>query len=268
MLINQTLGKLTPAHPDILPILEEIREKYQIPEISSTDNEMQILLRHELEFDWKAIHAEIQNKLKDLPDFIPEGTKKIYDEVKTYPEKKDVKDPDLEKVSEKFRDNFYVLMDMLYEILLPTIEALDNVIHIIADLCVEYLITGEAREIPEDWFVAINVINSFGEKTLVMQVNELADPDEAAELFKKKFRKTFGKQKRKLTEQHVKTADYLRMKWEGKPYLYILEEMELRDPEEYENLTNKRHPQTLRKKNDALRQRFHRMNKVLDETLL
>lgn len=36
------LGKLLPSHPDILPILEEIREKYQIPEISPTDNSLKI----------------------------------------------------------------------------------------------------------------------------------------------------------------------------------------------------------------------------------
>jgi hypothetical protein len=48
---TKIIGSLLPAHEDIMPILKEIREKYQIPEISPTDNEMKILLRHELEFD-------------------------------------------------------------------------------------------------------------------------------------------------------------------------------------------------------------------------
>ena len=47
-----------------MPILKEIREKHQIPEISPTDNEMKILLRHDLEFDWVAIHAEVLGSVR------------------------------------------------------------------------------------------------------------------------------------------------------------------------------------------------------------
>ena len=32
---SELLGKLMPGHPDILPIIESIREKYQIPEVDS-----------------------------------------------------------------------------------------------------------------------------------------------------------------------------------------------------------------------------------------
>jgi len=34
---TQLLSKLNPAHPDFLPILQNIREKYNIPEISPED---------------------------------------------------------------------------------------------------------------------------------------------------------------------------------------------------------------------------------------
>jgi len=30
---SELLGKLMPGHPDIFPIIENIREKYQIPEV-------------------------------------------------------------------------------------------------------------------------------------------------------------------------------------------------------------------------------------------
>jgi hypothetical protein len=52
-------GKLLPPHPDILPILNDIREKYQIPPISLTDDAFRIFLENGLEIDWKAVHAEI-----------------------------------------------------------------------------------------------------------------------------------------------------------------------------------------------------------------
>jgi hypothetical protein len=114
MLINQALGKLTPAHPDVLPILEEIRERYQIPEISPLDNSLQVLLRHELEFDWKAIHAEIQEKLKNTPDIFDKGMKKLYEGTKEYQEKGGIKDPELEKVSQEFQDNFHKMAEILF----------------------------------------------------------------------------------------------------------------------------------------------------------
>jgi hypothetical protein len=59
---TKILGKLLPSHPDILPILKEIREKYKIPEISPTDDSLKVLLEYELEIDWKAVHAEILEK--------------------------------------------------------------------------------------------------------------------------------------------------------------------------------------------------------------
>lgn len=34
---TKLFGNIFPAHPDFLPILEHIREKYNIPEIESTD---------------------------------------------------------------------------------------------------------------------------------------------------------------------------------------------------------------------------------------
>lgn len=48
---NQFFGKLLPTNESIFLILEEIRNKYQIPEISPSDDGMEILLRHELEFN-------------------------------------------------------------------------------------------------------------------------------------------------------------------------------------------------------------------------
>jgi hypothetical protein len=75
---SQLLGKLLPSFPDILPILEEIRKKYRIPEISPTDDSLKKLVRYDLEIDWKSVHAEILEKLKET-DVLPVKTKKAYD---------------------------------------------------------------------------------------------------------------------------------------------------------------------------------------------
>ena len=263
---TKIIGSLLPSHEDIMPILKEIREKYQIPEISSIDNEMKILLRHELEFDWVAIHAEILEKVREIPELWTEKSKKAYDAI-TKMESKGVEDPELEKTSQEFRDNLQLFIDLIVKQYKPIVKEMDAFFHAIADHCIEYLITGEAREVPSNWFSNTEVVEPFGEKVVVLQASGAADPDEAAEMFKKKFRQTFGKKKYKFTETHVKTADFLRMRWEGKSYLYILEEWELREPDEFER-TSSRHPTSLRNKNDRVRQRLHRMQRDLKKVLM
>jgi len=41
---TELLGKLMPGHPDILPIIENLRKKYQIPEVRPEDDIDEILL--------------------------------------------------------------------------------------------------------------------------------------------------------------------------------------------------------------------------------
>ncbi len=48
MLETQLLGKILPSHPDIMPILLDVRKKYQIPEINSEDNGFKKLLEYDL----------------------------------------------------------------------------------------------------------------------------------------------------------------------------------------------------------------------------
>lgn len=263
---TKIIGSLLPAHEDIMPVLKEIREKYKIPEISSTDNEMKIFLRHELEFDWVAIHAEILERVREVPKLWTEKAKASYDAIKNL-ESKPLEDPEFRKVSPEFKENIQTLMNLIVQQYTPIVKEIDTFFHAIADHCVEYLITGEAREVPSNWFLSIDVIEPFGEKVIVLQASEAVDPDEVAEMFKKKFRQIFGKKKHKFTETHVKTADFLRLRWEGKSYLYILEEWELREPDEFER-TSSRHPTSLRNKNDRVRQRLHRMQRDLKKALM
>jgi len=84
MIENKILGKLLPSHESIQSILKEIRDKYQIPEISPSDDGMEKLLRHDLEFDWKCIRSEILEKLKMSPDLFPEKYRKLYEVLINY----------------------------------------------------------------------------------------------------------------------------------------------------------------------------------------
>ena len=78
MKINQTLGKLTPAHPDLLPILASVREKYGIPEIAPGDATLAEFLGVDNMPDIEAIRDEIERELRKVPDFLPEKSQLIH----------------------------------------------------------------------------------------------------------------------------------------------------------------------------------------------
>ncbi len=94
MLEADFYGKLLPTNPDIKQVLESIRSEYSIPEISPQDDSLRVLLRHELEINWKAVHAEILQRLKDLPDRLPESMMKAYRACHMFT-KKGIVDPEL-----------------------------------------------------------------------------------------------------------------------------------------------------------------------------
>jgi hypothetical protein len=262
---TQLLGKLLPSHPDILPVLVEIREKYQIPEISPTDNSLKILLEYDLEIDWKAVHAEILEKLKES-DFLPDKTKKMYNSLKKL-QSEGVHDPEFEKVSEEFKKNVLTLFDLFLKQYEPIITEIDNFYREIANRCIEYLMIGETREVPQNWLAIVDVMEIFGDKVVFAMANQATDPDVIAELFKEKYANTFGKHRPKLTEKHINSVDFLRMKWEGKPIAYILEEEEIRNPKDFPEGTATRHSTATRKRHAKMRQKLHRLQKTLNEIL-
>lgn len=255
------LGKLLPTHPDILPILLEIKEKYQIPEISPTDNSIKVLLEFESEIDWESVYAEILEKVTES-DLLPEKTKRAYDALKKI-QSEGLKDLELEKVSEDFRKSLQTLINLFMKQYEPVISSIDGVYKELTNHCLEYLLTGEAREVPEDWFVQVGVMDSFGEKVIFAMANQAADPDKVTVMFKNKFIATFGKHRPKITEQHIKTADFLRMRWEGKSIAYLLEEEDILEPKRKKGKNTSRHSTTIRKRHDKMRQKLSRLKKTI-----
>ena len=73
---------LLPSHPDLLPILQEIREKYDIPEITQEDEGIHELLLCENDLDLEKILLETQKdiyqRVREIPGLIPDGFKTIY----------------------------------------------------------------------------------------------------------------------------------------------------------------------------------------------
>jgi hypothetical protein len=266
MLETQFYGKLLPTHPDIMSILLDIREKYNIPEISPNSNGLKKLLMHGLGIRWKSVHSEILERLKDTPSFIPEETRQIYLKFKEF-QLKGLVDPELKTVSKKLRKDITTIFEVFLKMYEPQAVQIDNFYHAIADHCIEFLLTGEAREIPQNWLAYVNTENTSGEKVVVAVANALADPDAIAEIFKAECLKSFGKHEPKITEEQIKTADYLRLKYFDKPLDYLLEEEEIRDPKTYRGKKSRRYPTAARRHHSRMRQRLYRLEKQLSKIL-
>ena len=76
-------------------------------------------------------------------------------------------------------------------------------------------------------------MNMMGEPVIVAMCGQAGDPKEAARLLKAEYTKTFGKDRPKITSGQLNTADYLRMKLEGKPIEYLLEIYAVNHPSEF-----------------------------------
>lgn len=219
---DKLFGKLLPSHPDLLPILQRIREKYNIPEIAPGDETLAEILGAENEIDLEALHQDIESELRKIPELLPEGTDAIY-KILQGKEENNLNSPGLDELSEETRSIINALMMLLVSFLEPFRFAIDGFFTALADNLFEFLLTGEGRELPENWIQAAYTMNMMGEPVVLVMCNRAADPKKVAQLLKTEYTKTFGSDRPKITDGHMNTADYLRMKWEGKSISYLVD---------------------------------------------
>ena len=74
---------ISPAHPDIKPIFQEIRKKYNLPEIDSEMDDFNEIFYADNQPNWDNVREDIERLVYAIPDLIPEHTKKLYDELST-----------------------------------------------------------------------------------------------------------------------------------------------------------------------------------------
>ena len=61
------IGTLLPSHPDFIPILHAIREKYKIPEIDPDENGIKEILLSDKDIDWHSVRQEIEAQVRNSP---------------------------------------------------------------------------------------------------------------------------------------------------------------------------------------------------------
>jgi hypothetical protein len=89
------LGTLLPSHPDFIPIVQAIREKYNLPEISPDDDPItEIYLGDEI-VPLEEFHQDIENRIQKNLTFLSPDIAKFYTSSKILREMQDIKELEL-----------------------------------------------------------------------------------------------------------------------------------------------------------------------------
>lgn len=210
----KVLGRHLPGLRAVRPILKDIRKEFMTG-VDEEGNEYEL---EQEEIDWKAIRAELEVRLRAIPEILPpeiDRYRKIVDDKAKLDRKlilgeltRQALRNYLRVVFKAFRRCYVLIADNLA---LPMMKAADRFFAGAADNLLEFLKTGVEQELPNDWITAVHTMDMFGDKVIVAMANELANPDETAEQFCEEFARQFGKRKNIFTKTDVYVAKYVRM---------------------------------------------------------
>ena len=157
------------------------------------------------------------------------------------------------------------IYDISQKIMEVVVKLVDEQFKAIADIIYIYLLTGEAGEVPQDWFSRVGEVKIDGEPYVFVLASQIVDPDIISHQFREQYTKTFGVHKPKMTDTVVTTAYYLRLKKMGKRWDYIVEEfIRINKFTLPRDRTSKRYFDVRRKYEQTLKKRMQRSQTVLD----
>lgn len=259
---TELLGKLMPGHPDIFPIIKTIREKYEIPEVRPEDDISEILLTRD-DIDWDAVKQDIDAQAKEFPFFDEKHEQFI--KAMTTLQNISFDSSDFAGLSSEMRDAFkklFVAMMQPYTLTLAVLE--EKTYKPLAGMIYEYLLTGQTRNVPEEWFGKVFSGEMFGDKIVIAIAGESTNPKVIAEQLKSEMTKTFGKYKFGVTDTDVATAEFLAMKLQGDSLKRLVERYEERHPSEFpKNKDSKKYKETKRRHREMMKKRVQRLENFL-----
>ncbi len=218
----QFLGSLFPSHPVLIPIIEAVREKYKLPYITPDDDTIEEIYFGDEIIPLEEFRQDIEDRVRENLDFFPQETIKLYQSAKMIVEMKEIKD--IDSFSGDIRTAVEAMFKFMKDMMQPYFQILDAQIVNVANMLYEYILTGEAGEIPGDWISKVAVIQMQGEPTIMALASEVADIEIVVDQLRKQFRKTFGANRPKLTPKKVSAAYYMQLRRLGKKWSFIFEE--------------------------------------------
>jgi len=221
---SKLLGSLIPSHPDFAPIIQEIKEKYQLPEISPDDEPIKEIFLGDEIVSREDFLVEIKSMVEKNANHLPSNVASLYERSKKYLGKP-LKTQGFEKyLPDDFKKSINDLYKVTQDIMGFLVKLLDGHFQNIAGMLYVYILTGETEEVPTDWISKVETITMNDEKMVLVLASQVANPDVVVQQFREQYKKTFGIYRPKLTNLGVSTAYYIRLKRLHKPWDYIVEE--------------------------------------------
>lgn len=264
---TKLLGSLMPSHPDIAQIIEQMREKYSLPEISPDDDPIvEIFIGDEL-IPLEVFRNDIVERVEESNILITSDSKfySLYWNGKKILDKPLKLEGIAKKLSPDIKNaitTFYKTAQNLSRIF---IQAIDQQHEMIANMIYIYLLTGETEDAPTDWFSKVLTVDLDGEPVIFAMATQIADPEMIVQQFRAEYRRKFGNRLPKVSKTTVSTAHFLRLKRQGKPWNFIVEEyIRLNNFRLPRDRSSRRYFDTYSKYESRLKQRIIRSEKLLE----
>lgn len=213
----QILSDMLPTHSDIQPILETLREKYDLPKggIIDSDYAEQILERDDI--PWETIREEVKAEIENISDLWPPGVHNLFASFREFPEAKENPDAFVESLDIEQGEVSSFVKGMYGKLFLPLWKKIDEFVTTTTDLLLVFLATGETRDIPFDWTGSVQTMSSFGEPAVFAIAGQLSDPKEIMQQFMTEYNRVFGKDRPRISQEFINSIDLLRMKFDHVP---------------------------------------------------
>lgn len=258
------LGTILPSHPDLIPIVNDIRAKYDLPEIDVEDETLKEIILTDQDIDFEAIQKEIKEKVKAIPDLIPAPLSSLYQKFNSLDKEHLWDDEELAADPEPLKSQLITSVTALNDNLLtPIMERVEDFYLTLSQHLFEFLITGETREIPMDWLGGVITINVLGTPLVLAMAGPSSDPKVIKQQFMTEYHRVFGNYHPNIKESHIKSADYLRMKLSGMPLKDIADVYIQRNPSQFPDPADRKaYLQAKRKCEEMLKKRIQRIDKT------
>jgi hypothetical protein len=257
------LGSLMPTHPDFLPIVQKLREKYSLWEVNPEGEPITEIYLGDRLVPFEDFHKEIEMLVRKNPNTLPPEVYKMDAAARRLI--KPLKSKELRGVPNHIKkeiENFYALAQNMAKF---NIAAVDGFVAQIADMLYIYLLTGETEEVPNDWISKVTTITDKGEDTVIALASQLVNPDVIVQQFKAELKKTFKNHRSKVTQVSVSTAYYMQLQRAEKKWDFIVEEfIRLNKYSLPRDRSSKRYAKVLKMYSDRLKKRIERSEVVLE----
>jgi len=261
---SKLLGALLPSHPELIPIIRDVREKYKLPEISLDTEPIEEIYFGDEIIPLDKFRDEIAERVRANLDFMPPDTLKQYNALKKLPELEKMEG--LETLPNQYKELIESFLNLTKKNYTPTLQAYESLIDNVINMLYEYILTGEAGEIPLDWSMQVITTKNNNDDTLIYAIaSQLADPEEVISKFRHAYNKAFGVYRPRITNKTVSAMYYVQLSRRGKPWKFIVEEyIRLEVTNMPKNTNSQRYRDMRRICEQTLRKRMQRSEHILD----